>query len=199
MTWHANYQMKEESICHSSDVEAWRHFEWTYPNFAVEPRNVRLCLCTHRFTPHGQYGLTYSCWPVILTLYNLLNEMCMSFKYMFLMMVIPDPSNLKRLIDCYLEPLIEESKNLWHVGVLTHNNAKNETFTIRATFMWIVNDLPPYEMASGWSNTGVMGCPVCMEDAHAFYLQNGRKIATLTNIDNFSPQTIYTVGKESIQ
>ncbi|KAL0433204.1 UNVERIFIED_CONTAM: hypothetical protein Slati_2654700 [Sesamum latifolium] len=90
-------------------------------------------------------------------------------------MVIPAPSNTKCLIDVYLESLIKELHNLWHVAVLTHDNAKNETFAIGATLMWIVNDLPGYGMACGWSTNGVMGCPVCMEDTREFYLQNSRK------------------------
>ncbi|KAL0433488.1 UNVERIFIED_CONTAM: hypothetical protein Slati_2683100 [Sesamum latifolium] len=88
----------------------------------------------------------------------------------------PHPSNRKRLIDIYLEPLIKELQNLWHVGVQTRDNAKDETFTMRAALMWTVNDLPAYGMTSGWSTTGVMECPVCMEDTHAFYLQNGEQI-----------------------
>ncbi|KAL0349913.1 UNVERIFIED_CONTAM: hypothetical protein Sradi_4140500 [Sesamum radiatum] len=96
-------------MCHPSDAEAWRHFDQTYPNFAVEPRNVRLDLCTDRFAPHGQYGRTYSCWPIILTSYK---EMCMSFDYVLLAIGIRDPSNLKRPIDVYMELLIEELQSL---------------------------------------------------------------------------------------
>ncbi|KAL0410500.1 UNVERIFIED_CONTAM: hypothetical protein Slati_3639700 [Sesamum latifolium] len=46
MTCHANHQKEERSMCHPPDAEAWRHFDWTYPKFAAEPRNVRLDLCT---------------------------------------------------------------------------------------------------------------------------------------------------------
>ncbi|KAL2228749.1 UNVERIFIED_CONTAM: hypothetical protein Sindi_1854600 [Sesamum indicum] len=46
---------------------------------------------------------------------------------------------------------------------------------MHAMLMWTVNDLPAYRLASGWSSTGAMRCPVCMEDAHSFYLQNSRK------------------------
>ncbi|KAL0347699.1 UNVERIFIED_CONTAM: hypothetical protein Scaly_1785900 [Sesamum calycinum] len=56
------------------------------------------------------------------------------------------------------EPLIEELQNLWHVGVLTRESAKNKTFTMRAMLMWTVNDLPIYGMAYGWT-TSVIGCP----------------------------------------
>ncbi|KAL0410866.1 UNVERIFIED_CONTAM: hypothetical protein Slati_0440100 [Sesamum latifolium] len=150
MMWHANHQTDEGSMCHPSDAEELRYFDRTYHDFKVEPRNVRLCLCTDGFAPHGQYGRMYSCWPVILTPYNLLLEMCMSSEYMFLRMVIPAPSNPKRLIDVYLEPLTEELQNLWHVGVLTHDSAKKETFTMHAALMWTVNDLRAYGIEYCW-------------------------------------------------
>ncbi|KAL0444624.1 UNVERIFIED_CONTAM: hypothetical protein Slati_2185100 [Sesamum latifolium] len=138
--------MEEGSICHPSDAETWRHFDRIYPDFAAEPRNVRLSLCTDGFASHRQYGRIYSCWSVILTPYNLPSEMCMSFEYMFLTMVIYGPSNPKYLIDVYLELLIEELQNLLHVGVLAHDNAKNETCTIRTALVSTVNDLTAYEM-----------------------------------------------------
>ncbi|KAL0347700.1 UNVERIFIED_CONTAM: hypothetical protein Scaly_1786000 [Sesamum calycinum] len=68
------------------------------------------------------------------------------------------------------EPLIEELQNLWHVGILTLESAKNETFTMCAMLMWTVNDLPTYGMTYGWSTTGVIRCPVRIEDTCAFYL-----------------------------
>ncbi|KAK4383012.1 hypothetical protein Sango_2817600 [Sesamum angolense] len=89
--------------------------------------------------------------------------MCMSYEYMFPMMVITGPSNSKCLIDTYLEPLIEELQILWHIGVLMRDSAKDETFTMRTALMWIVNVLPTYGMASGWSTAGVVRCPVNKE------------------------------------
>ncbi|KAL0361812.1 UNVERIFIED_CONTAM: hypothetical protein Sradi_3865700 [Sesamum radiatum] len=96
--------------------------------------------------------------------------MCMSSEYMFLTIVIPGPSHPKRLIDVYMEPLIEELQNLWHVGILTRDSARDETFTMRAALMWTMNDLPVYGMVFGWSFVGVMRCSVCMEVTRAFYL-----------------------------
>ncbi|KAL0328133.1 UNVERIFIED_CONTAM: hypothetical protein Scaly_2245900 [Sesamum calycinum] len=149
MTWHATHQTEEGSMCHPSDVEAWKHFDRMYPDFAEEPRNVQLGLCTYSFAPHGQYGCTYSCWSVIIIPYNLPPGMCMSSKYMFLTMVIPSPSNPKCLIDVYLEPLTEELLQLWHVDVRTYDIATNWAFIMRAVLIWTVNDLPAYGMASG--------------------------------------------------
>ncbi|KAL0373220.1 UNVERIFIED_CONTAM: hypothetical protein Scaly_1003600, partial [Sesamum calycinum] len=153
MTWRACYQIEEGSMCHPSDAEAWRHFDQSYLDFTVEPHNVTLTLCTNGFAPHRSHGRIYSCWPVILTPYNLPPGMCMKPEYLFLMLVIPGPSSPKRRIDVYLEPLIEELLQLWHVGVLTHDHATNQAFMMRATLMWTVNYLSAYGMASGWSTT----------------------------------------------
>ncbi|KAK4389778.1 hypothetical protein Sango_2314800 [Sesamum angolense] len=101
--------------------------------------------------------------------------MCMKSEYMYLTMVIPGPSNPKRLIDVYLEPLIDELLQLWHVGVRTHNHVTNQAFMMRAALMWTVNDLPAYGMASRWSTAGIIGCPICMDDTSAFHLQHGQK------------------------
>ncbi|KAL0302711.1 UNVERIFIED_CONTAM: hypothetical protein Sangu_3083400 [Sesamum angustifolium] len=117
-------------------------------DFAEEPRNVRLALWTDSFVPYGQYSGIYSCWPVIITPYNLSLGMCMSFEYMFLTMVIAGPSNQNRLIDVHLEPLIEELFQLWHVGVRTYGLATNRAFMMQAALMWTMNDLPVYGMAS---------------------------------------------------
>ncbi|KAK4384188.1 hypothetical protein Sango_3083100 [Sesamum angolense] len=95
----------------------------------------------------------------------------MSYEYMFMKMVIPGPSNPKRLINVYLEPLIEELLQLWHLGVRTYDHATDRAFMMRAALMWTVNDLPTYGMAFGWSTAGVMRCPICMDDTRAFHLQ----------------------------
>ncbi|KAL0384767.1 UNVERIFIED_CONTAM: hypothetical protein Sradi_2871000 [Sesamum radiatum] len=108
MTWHASHHMKQGSMHHPSDAEARRHFDCAHPNFAMEPRNVRLGLCVDEFVPHRQYDKMNSCWSVILTPYNIPPEMCMKSEFMFLTLVIPGLSNPKRLIDVYMQPLIEE-------------------------------------------------------------------------------------------
>ena len=89
-------------MCHPSDAQAWKQFDQLHADFASEPRNVRLGLCADGFTPFGQSCKTYSCWPVIITPYNLPPEMCMTTPYMFLSCIIPGPKNPKGKIDVYL-------------------------------------------------------------------------------------------------
>ncbi|KAL0381273.1 UNVERIFIED_CONTAM: hypothetical protein Sangu_0191600 [Sesamum angustifolium] len=122
MTWHANYQMSDGSICHLTDAEEWRHFD----TLILQWIHVMLGWFVHGWVSHCKGSIVTHTLLVILTSYNLPLGMCMSSEYMFLTMVIPGPSNLKHLIEVCLEPLIEELQNLW----LMHDSAKDETFTI---------------------------------------------------------------------
>ncbi|KAL0301488.1 UNVERIFIED_CONTAM: hypothetical protein Sradi_6425600 [Sesamum radiatum] len=168
MRWHAAHQTEEGSMCHPYDAEACKHFDRMYPDFVEEPHNVRLGLCIDSFAPHGQYGR-------LSLLYNLLLGIYMSSKYMFLTMVIPDPSSPKHPIDVYLELLIEELLQLWYVDVGTYGHTTDRAFIMRTVLMWTVNDLPVYGIEFGWITAGVMGCLVCIDDTRAFHLQHGRK------------------------
>ncbi|XP_070054771.1 uncharacterized protein [Nicotiana tomentosiformis] len=47
MRWHYENRRSLGVMCHSSDGEAWKHFDRTYPDYASEPRNVRLGLRTN--------------------------------------------------------------------------------------------------------------------------------------------------------
>ncbi|WVZ01850.1 hypothetical protein V8G54_022656 [Vigna mungo] len=149
MTWHDGNKI-EGVLCHPSDSEAWKHFNRKHPSFASEPCNVRLGLCLDGFTPYLQASTSpYSCWPVIVTPYNLPPEMCMTKLYMFLTCIISGPSNPKASIDIYLEPLIDDLKKLWS-GIWTYDISRKQNFLMRTTLMWTINDFPAYGMLSGW-------------------------------------------------
>ncbi|KAK2426327.1 hypothetical protein QL285_025010 [Trifolium repens] len=178
MTWHReNYERRKMSgeLRHPSDGMAWKHFDEVYPEFASEPRNVRLGLCSDGFTPYTQVSTTpYSCWSVLITPYNLPPDMCMSKPYMFLAAVIPCPSSPTAGIDIYLQPLIDDLKRLWN-GVATYDISKKRNFNMKGALMWTINDFPAYGMLSGWGTHGKLGCPICMMDTKAFTLHNGGK------------------------
>jgi len=71
MRWHHEHKRPPGVMAHPSDSEAWKHLDASYPSFAAKPRNLRLRLCTDGFSPFRHFGQTYSCWPVIVTPYNL--------------------------------------------------------------------------------------------------------------------------------
>ena len=112
MTWHQSHDAVDGVMVHPSDGEAWKHFNSVHPHFSAESRNVRLGLCTDGFNPFESFAAPYSCWPIILTVYNLPPGMCMRPEFMVLSMVIPGPSNPGRNIDVCLRPLIDELRRL---------------------------------------------------------------------------------------
>ncbi|XP_012838845.1 PREDICTED: uncharacterized protein LOC105959319 [Erythranthe guttata] len=175
MTWHKKSRRESGTISHPCDGEAWKHFDTSYPSFAVEPRNVRLALSSDGFSPYGQKSHPYSCWPVIITPYNLPPGMCMTTPYMFLSLVIPGPKSPGKNIDVYLQPLVNELNELWEVGVETYDSFNKQNFQMRAALMWTINDFPAYGMLSGWSTHGVSSCPLCMGRSKAFFLKEGKK------------------------
>ncbi|CAK8575475.1 unnamed protein product [Lathyrus sativus] len=46
MTWHHTNKTCSGIMRHPSDGEAWKHFDRVHSDFAAEPRNVRLGLCS---------------------------------------------------------------------------------------------------------------------------------------------------------
>jgi hypothetical protein len=110
MTWHQSHHAADGVMVHPSDSEAWKHFNSVNPHFSAESRNVRLGLYTDGFNPFGSFAASYSCWQVILTVYNLPPGMCMRPEFMS--MVIPGPSSQGRNIDICLRPLIDKLTQL---------------------------------------------------------------------------------------
>ncbi|XP_021775699.1 uncharacterized protein LOC110739547 [Chenopodium quinoa] len=56
MTWHSKNPRVQGTMAHPSDSAAWTHLDCRFPEFASEPRNVRLGLCTDGFAPHAKFG-----------------------------------------------------------------------------------------------------------------------------------------------
>ncbi|RDX99034.1 hypothetical protein CR513_17969, partial [Mucuna pruriens] len=187
MRWHSDNERDPTFLCHPSDAEAWKHFDRLHPEFSKDPRNVRLGLCADGFNPFGQYGKSYSCWPVILTSYNLPPRMCMKREFMFLTVLIPGPSNPKHKIDVYLQPLIDELCMLWNDGILTYDVSLRQNFMMKAALMWTINDFPAYGMLSGWTTVGRLGCPICMERTKVFTLKHNHKVSYFDCHHQFLP------------
>ena len=75
-------------MTHSSNDEAWQHFDRIYTNFAYDPYNIRLGLCVDGFTLNNQFSKPYSCWSKFVTPYNLPPEMCREGSYATLIWTI---------------------------------------------------------------------------------------------------------------
>jgi len=151
MTWHQSHDAVDGLMVHPSNGEAWKQFNNMHPHFLVESRNMRLRLCTDGFNPFGSFAALYSCWLVILTVYNFPPGMCMRSEFMFLSTVIPGSRSLGRNIDVCLRSLIDELTQLWSFGALTYDISRKQNFVMRAALIWTINDFPAYGLVSGWN------------------------------------------------
>ncbi|KAI5338864.1 hypothetical protein L3X38_018136 [Prunus dulcis] len=139
-------RVDDDVMQHPADGEAWKVFDRTFPEFAADPRNVRLELATDGFNPYGVLNQHHSTWSIFVFPYNLPPWKCMKKEYM--MMTV----------------LITELKDLLTNGVRMYDKSTGKMLTLWAAIMWIMNDFAAYAMVSGWSTKGYMACPVCKED-----------------------------------
>ncbi|KAL6564873.1 hypothetical protein OROMI_016323 [Orobanche minor] len=160
MRWHAEERPRDGYMRHPADSPAWSTFDHQNPEFAKDCRNVRLGLASDGFNPFRNMNPPYSTWPVVLIPYNLPPWMCMKQPYFMLSLMIPGPQSPGNNIDIYLQPLIQELKELWDVGVPTYDASKKQNFDLKAALMWTISDFPGYAMLSGWSTKGKYACPV---------------------------------------
>ncbi|XP_027931110.1 uncharacterized protein LOC114187160 isoform X1 [Vigna unguiculata] len=164
MRWHS-LENKDGFIRHPRDGEAWKTFSLLHPEFASDPRNVRLGLASDGFNPFGTMSSTYSIWPVFLIPYNLPPWICMKHTSLILSMIIPGKQMPGNNIDVYLQPLVDELRELWNDGVETFDSSLNETFRMRVALMWTISDFPGLGILSGWNTHTGLACPTCNFDA----------------------------------
>ncbi|XP_059650446.1 uncharacterized protein LOC132296251 [Cornus florida] len=180
MRWHKEKRVKETNeLRHPADSKAWEDFDSKHSWFAADPRNVRVGLATDGFNPFGNMSNAYSMWPVMIVPYNLPPWICMKEPYIFMSLLIPGPTSPGNDIDVYMQPLVEELKELWRDGVMTYDAYSKCNFKMHAAMIWTISDFPAYAMVSGWMTKGYLACPICNKETCSCFLKHGRKICYL--------------------
>ncbi|KAL4581331.1 hypothetical protein LXL04_017545 [Taraxacum kok-saghyz] len=175
MTWHDEGRPKDGNLRHPADAKSWKEFDSLYPQFAKETRNVRLGLSSDGFNPFRTMSIAHSTWPVVLVNYNLPPWMSLKPEYFMLSLLIPGPESPGNNIDIYLQPLIEELKELWVNGLDTYDKYRDETFRMHAALTWTISDFPGYSMLSGWKTKGKFACPCCNHETCSIQLKHSKK------------------------
>ncbi|XP_077219723.1 uncharacterized protein LOC143853913 [Tasmannia lanceolata] len=181
MTWHHDNRTKDDILRHPADSAAWQTFDYIHQWFSSEPRNIRLGLGSDGFNPFRTMSIAHSTWPVVLIPYNLPPWMCMKQPYIMMSLIIPGPSSSGNDIDVYLQPLVEELKELWETCLQTYDASKKENFQMHAALLWTISDFPAYANLSGWSTKGKLACPSCSKDTCSLRLKHGRKFCYMSH------------------
>ncbi|XP_073101409.1 LOW QUALITY PROTEIN: uncharacterized protein [Elaeis guineensis] len=164
MRWHEEKRINDGILRHPANSFAWKSFDDKYKSFSADPRSVRLGLASDGFQPFGNMSTPHSIWPVVLIPYNLPPWQCMKDPYFMMTLLIPGPKCPENDIDVYLQPLIEELKELWDIGVETYDAHTRQNFNLHAAVLWTINDFPAYGNLSGWMTKGKLACPCCHKD-----------------------------------
>ncbi|CAA0839975.1 Unknown protein [Striga hermonthica] len=181
MRWHEEKRVKDGNLRHPADAKGWKDFDSFYPNFAKDCRNVRLGLSSDGFNPFRTMSTTHSTWPVVLINYNLPPWLFMKPEFLILSLLIPGPVSPGNDIDVYLQPLIDDLKDLWELGVGTYDALSHQTFDMHAALQATVSDFPGYAMLSGWSTKGRFACPSCHYETDHLYLKHSKKSCYMGN------------------
>jgi hypothetical protein len=163
------------TISHTTDAEACHALDHFDPEFARDPRSVRLG-SSNGFQPYSSDSTTYSCWPVFVMLYNLPPNKCLKEGFIFLALMILGPKEPKKQINIFLCPLMEELKELWQLVDACDSHLKCR-FTLCATYLWSIYDYLAYGKFVSWCVHRRLNCSVCIDESDAFMLQHGRKVS----------------------
>ncbi|XP_062028954.1 uncharacterized protein LOC133744949 [Rosa rugosa] len=177
LTWHVENRKKDGMMRHPSDSPTWKLVDTKWPEFGREARNLRLALSSDGFNPHSSLSSRYSCWPVILVTYNLPPWLCMKRKHMMLTLLISGPKQPGNDIDVYLQPLIDDLKQLWQGVEGVYDAVREESFTLKAVLLWTINDFPAYGNLSGSIIKGYNACPICVDETRPYRLKHSKKMA----------------------
>ena len=123
---------------------------------------LRLMLNVDWFQPFKHS--TYSVGAIYLTIMNLPRSVCFKRKNVILVGILLGPSEPKRNINSYLEPLVEELQDFW-VGVKLDTNSSGSTLSqtvVRCALLCVACDLPVGRKLCGFlSHSAKLGCSKC--------------------------------------
>ena len=112
MKWHVNGHTDDGVVWHPASLDVWQMFDNKHLEFSSNPCNVRLGLVVDGFNPFGIMSTSHSTWPVMLVPFSLPPWLCLKRSSLILSLVIPSPTLPRITIDMYLQPLVEELREL---------------------------------------------------------------------------------------
>ena len=135
LIWYAQEREFDGKLRYPSNSSSWKLVDHKWPNFASKPRILRLVISTDCINPHSSMSSRHSCWPIIMVIHNLPPWFWMKKKFMMLCLLISGPQQPRNDIDVCLEPLLDDLKMLWELGVESYATHQQELFTLRVVLL----------------------------------------------------------------
>ncbi len=145
-------------MCYATNSNKWKFIDGQWPTFIEELRNVQLGLATNGVNPFGEKQSTWSTSPVLLTNYNIPPWLTTKKYFIMLLLIILGPNCVTgEAFDVYLQPLIEELKQLWEVEVPTRDVSQfngDVHFNMQAILLRTMHNLLAYGIVAGCAVEG---------------------------------------------
>ena len=91
------------------DSPAWREAYASTGQFEGDSRAVAFAMCTDGVNPYSQNRISYSMWPIVMTLLNLPRRIQYSFSSLFLVGIVPGTGTKEpQSLEPYLEIVVDE-------------------------------------------------------------------------------------------
>ena len=98
-----------------------------------------------------------------------------------LFLLIPGSKAPGQDIDVFLQPLVDELKQLWEVGVPAYDMYMKQPFMLKAMLMWGIHDFPAYGNLSGCVTHGYKACLICGGETPSIWLGYNHKVVCTNN------------------
>lgn len=171
------------------DSEAWLSAYSESGIFGGDPRGVSLALCTDGVNPFAHNRVSYSMWPIMLTLLNLPRRLRNLFTNIMLVGIVPGNKGKEaKTLDPFLEVLVDE---LLEISSSTLYDAyAHAPFKAKVAILLHVLDYPGIGKVMGVVGSGgIQGCAFCSLDGErsevlhkTVYMQKRRYLASSSSL-----------------
>ena len=167
----------------------WRRFYDSTGLFKGDGRGVSLALCTDGVNPFAHNKVSYSMWPIMLTLLNLPRRLRNRFASIMLVGIIPSNKGQEpRSLNPYLNILVDELLEL--SGCTLFDAYQKAPFEWKVALLLYVLDYPGISKTlSVVGSGGLQGCMFCEIEGvwndvlnKTIYLENRRFLSKDSNM-----------------
>ena len=162
-----------ENILDIQDAPVWKQAFKPDGIFKGDPRGIGLSLCTDGVNPFSHQRVTYSMWPIMMTILNLPRHVRNCFSNILLLGIIPGSGRKEaQSLSPYLELIVDELLSL--ADITLFDAYKGAPFKVKVELMLYILDYPGvckiFNVSGSGAYKGCMWCDikgVCTSITHA--------------------------------
>jgi hypothetical protein len=126
-----------------TDSISMKHIEDTWPDkFKDEVQRLRLSIVMDVFNQYSLQNINYFVWSVVVINNNIPPWLYMKNEHLMIAVIVPGRRQVKRM-DVYLQPLIDEFKQLWegtHVYDVSRPISMEMYFMLYGIYVYTTHD-----------------------------------------------------------